>query len=72
MECTKIRYKTKEEAREHLIKIVEQPEHKPWNEKKPCRHYRCPHCGDYHLTSQPTIDDIISKNSYQTSSEHEA
>lgn len=49
--CEKISYETEEEAKEHLIHIVETN----WNRHKvPCRYYKCK-CGKYHLTSKPTV-----------------
>ena len=50
--CKKRTYKTEEEAKSHLMWIVENNHYK---NKVPCRYYKCQWCGNYHLTSQTTI-----------------
>lgn len=51
----KISFKTEEEAKKELTRIVES-NFKPWvNKKMPCRYYKCEDCGNYHLTSKHTV-----------------
>lgn len=51
--CTKTRFKTEELALKRLSEILADTH---GENTKPCRTYQCTHCGQWHLTSWPHID----------------
>lgn len=51
--CTKTRFKTAEAAEKRLAEILAEAY---GENKRPCRAYECVHCGHWHLTSWPGVD----------------
>lgn len=48
--CVKYRYRDEDSAVLELERIIRLGQHQ---ERIPVRHYACPYCGGWHLTSQP-------------------
>lgn len=53
MICSKVRFRTQQDAADALVvaKIARELKHN--NKRKECRYYRCPTCAGFHLTSKP-------------------
>lgn len=58
MFCTKKKFKTEKEA-EIALEHIKRVRIRYRREKHPIRHYECPYCKKYHLTSQLAPEEDV-------------
>jgi DNA-directed RNA polymerase subunit RPC12/RpoP len=59
--CTKVTYRTQDEARKTLTRLVRFRGVQGQTERMEDHAYRCPRCGFWHLTSMTRSDRKVSR-----------